>query len=181
MDATNSDLELAKIAADIVVAFVARNSVEAGELPALTMQIKNALGPSGESTVVSFDPPAAESFVSRLAASRLPAEPEPHDASPAGESKAPRPAVPVSKSMTHDHIYCLEDGQKFRSLRRHLRQAHGMTPEQYREKWGLPQHYQLVAPGYSEVRTGLAKKQGLGLRPEDLVHHEGHAPKVAAE
>ena len=82
----------------------------------------------------------------------------------AGELKGePRkPVVPVKKSIRPDHIICLEDGKKFKSLKRHLRTQYGMTPEQYREKWGLPADYPMVAPNYAAARSQLAKQMGLG-------------------
>jgi predicted transcriptional regulator len=73
-----------------------------------------------------------------------------------------RPAVSIKKSMTPDHLVCLEDGKKFKSLRRHLRSQYNMTPEQYREKWGLPPDYPMVAPNYAAARSKLAKQMGLG-------------------
>jgi predicted transcriptional regulator len=81
-----------------------------------------------------------------------------------GESSVepPKPAVTVKKSVTPDHIVCLEDGKKFKSLKRHLRSQYGMTPEQYREKWGLPPDYPMVAPNYAAARSQLAKQMGLG-------------------
>jgi predicted transcriptional regulator len=78
------------------------------------------------------------------------------------EQEAPKPAVSVRRSVTPDHIICLEDGQKFKSLKRHIRTYHDMTPEQYREKWGLPRTYPMVAPNYAATRSDLAKKIGLG-------------------
>jgi len=76
-----------------------------------------------------------------------------------------KPAVPLAKSITADFIICLEDGKKFKSLKRHLRTAYNMTPEEYRAKWGLPDHYPMVAPNYSAKRSQLAKDNGLGLSP----------------
>ena len=75
-----------------------------------------------------------------------------------------KPAVPVRRSVTPDAIICLEDGKKFKSLKRHLRTHHNMTPEEYREKWGLGADYPMVAPSYAEARSSLAKKMGLGQR-----------------
>ena len=75
-----------------------------------------------------------------------------------------KPAVPVRRSVTPEHVVCLEDGKKFKSLKRHLRTHHNMTPEEYREKWGLPADYPMVAPNYAEARSSLAKKMGLGQR-----------------
>lgn len=76
----------------------------------------------------------------------------------------PQPAVPVRKSITPDYIICLEDGRKLKMLKRHLATAYGMTPEEYREKWGLPSDYPMVAPNYAKQRSSLAKKIGLGKR-----------------
>lgn len=73
-----------------------------------------------------------------------------------------KPAVSVKKSMTADFLICLEDGKRFKSLKRHLRTQYSMTPEQYREKWGLPADYPMVAPNYAVARSQLAKKMGLG-------------------
>ncbi len=83
------------------------------------------------------------------------------DGQAASETPA-NPAVPVKKSVTSDHIVCLEDGLKFKSLKRHLRTYHNMTPEEYREKWRLPADYPMVATSYSARRAELAKKIGLG-------------------
>ncbi|MDX2274672.1 MAG: MucR family transcriptional regulator [Hyphomonadaceae bacterium] len=81
---------------------------------------------------------------------------------PASES-AQEPAVSVKKSVTPDFIICLEDGKKFKSLKRHLRTRYGMTPEEYRVKWGLAHDYPMVAPNYAKARSDLAKRMGLGL------------------
>ena len=79
------------------------------------------------------------------------AEPEPQE-----------PAVPVRKSITPDFLICLEDGRKFKSLKRHLRTKYDMSPEEYRAKWGLPKDYPMVAPNYAKARSELAKQMGLG-------------------
>lgn len=73
-----------------------------------------------------------------------------------------KPAVSVKRSVTPEYIVCLEDGKKFKSLKRHLRTQYSMTPEQYREKWGLPPDYPMVAPNYAAARSQLAKQMGLG-------------------
>jgi len=83
------------------------------------------------------------------------------EASPREE---PRPAIAVKRSVTSDYIVCLEDGKKFKSLKRHLRSHYNLSPEEYREKWGLPHDYPMVAPNYAEARSQLAKKMGLGTR-----------------
>ena len=76
--------------------------------------------------------------------------------------EALKPAVPTKKSITNDYIICLEDGKKFKSLKRHLRTQYNISPEEYREKWGLPADYPMVAPNYAKARSQLAKQMGLG-------------------
>ncbi len=75
-----------------------------------------------------------------------------------------KPAVPVKKSVTDEYIICLEDGQKFKSLKRHLSTHYNMSPDEYRAKWGLPSDYPMVAPHYAQTRSDLAKQMGLGQR-----------------
>jgi predicted transcriptional regulator len=77
-------------------------------------------------------------------------------------AEAPKPAVPTKKSITNEFIICLEDGRKFKSLKRHLRTQYNMSPDEYREKWGLPPDYPMVAPNYAKARSNLAKQMGLG-------------------
>lgn len=77
-------------------------------------------------------------------------------------AEAPKPAVAARRSVHDDYIICLEDGKKFKSLKRHLRTHYNMTPEQYREKWGLPPDYPMVAPNYAKARSALAREMGLG-------------------
>lgn len=79
----------------------------------------------------------------------------------------PEPAVPVTKSVFGDYIVCLEDGRKLKTLKRHLMSACGLTPQQYRQRWGLPASYPMVAPNYARQRSALAKKIGLGTLPRD--------------
>jgi len=76
--------------------------------------------------------------------------------------EAPKPAVPVKKSIHPEYLICLEDGKKFKSLKRHLRSQYNMTPDQYREKWSLPADYPMVAPNYAAARSRLARQMGLG-------------------
>ncbi len=77
-------------------------------------------------------------------------------------AEALKPAIAVKKSITPEYLICLEDGKKFKSLKRHLRTQYNMTPEHYREKWGLAPDYPMVAPNYAEARSQLAKQMGLG-------------------
>ena len=123
-----------ELAADIVSAFVSNNSVPVTELPALIGNVHAAL---------------------TNVASGLTQQ-------PAEEPKAP--AVSVKKSVQPDYIVCLEDGKRFKSLKRHLRTVYNLTPEQYRAKWGLPASYPMVAPNYAAARSELAKQMGLGAR-----------------
>ena len=81
---------------------------------------------------------------------------------PAAEPEKLQPAVPVKRSVFPDYIVCLEDGKKLKMLKRHLQSAYGMTPDQYRERWGLPPDYPMVAPNYAERRSALARQIGLG-------------------
>jgi len=121
-----------ELAADIVSAYVSNNSVAASELPGLISEVHAALV---------------------RVASGVPAVAAPDNL---------RPAVPVKKSVGTDFIICLEDGKKFKSLKRHLRTQYNMSPEDYREKWGLPPDYPMVAPNYAQARSQLAKEMGLG-------------------
>jgi predicted transcriptional regulator len=83
------------------------------------------------------------------------------------QPERPQPAVPIKKSVFQDHIVCLEDGKKLKMLKRHLKTSYNMTPEQYRERWGLAPDYPMVAPTYAKHRSSLAKKIGLGTKPRD--------------
>lgn len=110
-----------------------------------------------------------------------------HDAlarAAAGEDVEPEekltPAVPVSKSIRPDYIICLEDGMKFKSLKRHLRTKYGLSPDEYREKWDLPSTYPMVAPNYAAARSELAKKMGLGRKAQEAKGKGGGARKKAA-
>lgn len=83
-------------------------------------------------------------------------------AAAAGLGEKQKPAVPPKKSVHHDFIICLEDGKKFKSLKRHIRTHYDLSPEEYREKWGLGHDYPMVAPAYAEARSRLAREMGLG-------------------
>ena len=124
-----------ELAAEMVAAFVSNNSVPTSELPALIHAVHTA--------------------VARLAVG-------PESAPPQIEAKAP--AVPIRKSITPDFLICLEDGKRFKTMRRHLAGL-GLTPEQYRQKWSLPSDYPMVAPNYAAQRSAMAKKIGLGQSP----------------
>lgn len=129
---SENNTDFMDLTASIVSAFVANNSVPASDLPALIASTHAAI----------------------LALDGNPA--------PAVEPEKLVPAVSVKKSITPDFLICLEDGKKFKSLKRHLRTAYSMSPEEYRAKWSLPNDYPMVAPAYAEARSSLAKKMGLG-------------------
>ncbi|MEM9732579.1 MAG: MucR family transcriptional regulator [Pseudomonadota bacterium] len=81
-------------------------------------------------------------------------------------AEKPKPAVSIKKSLNRDFLICLEDGKKFKSLKRHLKTHYDLSPDQYREKWGLPSDYPMVAPAYAEERSRLAKEMGLGQKKQ---------------
>ena len=126
------DLNVVEMAAEIVSAYVRNNSVPVSELPALLQSVHESLG------------------------SIL------HGPKPEAVKEPPQPKVPVKKSVTNDYIVCLEDGKRFKSLKRHLHSEHGLSPQEYREKWGLAADYPMVAPAYAKARSQLAKEMGLG-------------------
>src|ERR671925_612500 len=102
---------------------------------------------------------------------------EGHSAEPQPEPL--KPAVPIRKSITPDYLICLEDGKKLKMLKRHLRSTYGMSPEDYRAKWGLPADYPMVAPRYAEVRSEFAKKIGLGRKALPEPKKAGRKAKAA--
>ena len=92
-----------------------------------------------------------------------------------------KPAVAIKKSVTPEYLICLEDGQKFKSLKRHLKTHYDMSPEEYREKWGLPHDYPMVAPHYAAARSDMAKNMGLGRRSAAVAAAQFKAPVEPAE
>ena len=123
--------------AKIVSAYISRNSLAATELPALIGSVHASLRALDGA----------------------------HASGPPVELL--KPAVPIRKSVSNDFIICLEDGRRFKSLKRHLRVRYNMTPEQYRIRWQLPADYPMVAPGYAETRSKMAKSMGLGQQRRD--------------
>lgn len=121
------------LTADIVSAYVGRNSLPAAELPRLIAEVNAA--------VALLEAPQADVEVK------------------------PKPAVSIKSSVTPDYIICLEDGKRFKSLRRHLNSSFNMSPEEYRAKWALPSDYPMVAPNYATARSEMAKRLGLGRKP----------------
>jgi len=96
-------------------------------------------------------------------------------------AEKPQPAVPVKKSIMPDYLICLEDGKKLKMLKRHLKTAFNLTPDQYREKWGLGSDYPMVAPNYTKHRSNLAKKIGLGTKPRGRPPGRGRAGAAARD
>ena len=96
------------------------------------------------------------------------------------ETAKPVPAVPVKQSVKSDFIVCLEDGKKLKMLKRHLKTAYNMTPEQYRERWGLTPDYPMVSPNYAKHRSSLAKKSGLGTKPRTEARRPPAGGRAAA-
>jgi len=123
------------------------------DLLGMTTEIVSAY--VGNNSVSSTDLPSLIQSIHR-ALSGVSQPPEPVDAAPK------EPAVSIKKSITPDFLICLEDGRKFKSLKRHLRTKYNLSPEDYRAKWGLPKDYPMVAPNYARARSELAKQMGLG-------------------
>ena len=128
------DDELITLTSQIVSAYVSKSSVQASDLPALISSVYQSLKSAGQPQA------AAEATVDL------------------------KPAVAVKKSVTPDYIVCLEDGKRCKMLKRHLMSSFGLTPDEYRAKWGLPADYPMVAPNYAKARSDLAHKLGLGRR-----------------
>lgn len=118
------------------------------------------------SAVIATVTQAVERSANQLAGKEVQEAPTSASAPPAAPEK-PVPAVPIRKSIHRDYIVCLEDGVQAKTLKRHLRVAHGMSPQQYREKWGLSKDYPTVAPAYSESRSRMAKTLGLGKKMQE--------------
>src|SRR5215213_2092280 len=139
-----------ELPADIVSAFVSNNSVPVTELPALIGSVHAALSQVASGSAQQ----------------------------PTEEPKAP--AVPIKKSVQPDYIVCLDDGKRFKSLKRHLRTIYNLTPDQYRAKWGLAHDYPMVAPNYAEARSRLAKEMGLGAQRRKRPEPEPAQPAAPA-
>ena len=139
MDETAADMRETLImhATDIVVSYVANNSLGVDEVSSLLRNVYGTLAGLGQES--------------------------------AAPEARPEPAVSVRSSVKRDHIVCLEDGKKMKMLKRHLMTDHGLTPDEYRARWGLASSYPMVAPDYAEKRRDLAMKIGLGRKPGERV------------
>ncbi len=136
-----SDTTVLALTARVVAAHVGHNEVSADALPDLIRAVYNALTEIG---------------------SAAPPHPAPEPDAPEPDARVP--VVSPEASVFNDYIICLEDGKKQKTLKRHLQSAHGLTPEAYRARWGLPASYPMVAPAYAERRSNLAKSIGLGTK-----------------
>ena len=126
------EIELLQKTTQIVAAYVSKNSVQVSDLPALISSVYQSLATLGQPQATAETPADL------------------------------KPAVPVKKSVTPDYIVCLEDGKKLKMLKRHLKSSYGLSPGEYRAKWGLPTDYPMVAPNYAKARSEMAVKIGLG-------------------
>ena len=141
---------LVEMTSEVVAAYIGKNHVQPSELPALIASVHAAFGSLGKPLVVEA---AAEPL---------------------------KPAVPIRKSVTDDFIISLEDGRKFKSMKRYL-SGLGMTPAEYRAKWGLPHDYPMVAPAYAAHRSTLAKTLGLGRKRQEEVDEAAPEPEPQPE
>ena len=143
-----------QLTSKIVAAYVAKNQISIDQIPLLITAVHGAL--------ISTEKPMA----------------------PVAEPEKLVPAVAVKKSVTPDYIVCLEDGKQLKMLKRHLHTTYGLSPDEYRAKWGLPADYPMVAPNYAATRSALAKSSGLGQRPapatEPVVARKPGRPKKSA-
>lgn len=144
---------VAKLVSDVLVAYLPGSGVEPAALPQLVRDLRAAFVADAASVRPA---PEGGADAPEAQAGRL--RPE---TAPASQ----RPAVPVEASVHDDYLVSLEDGKHYRSLRRHLMAKYGMTPDDYRRKWGLAEDYPMVAPSYARERSEVAKRSGLGLKP----------------
>ncbi len=132
---SSDNKDLSNLTAQVVAAFVGNHTVAVNDLPDVIRNVHAALKRVSQT-----------------------------GGQPTAEAEAPTPAVPIRKSVQPDFIVCLEDGKKMKMLKRHLMTRYGMTPEEYRAKWGLPKDYPMVAPNYARARADTARRLGLGRR-----------------
>ncbi len=126
---------ISPLVAEVVAAYLSKNTVDINDVPELIRQVHQSfLDLQKDSSITGMQRPVSE------------------------------PAVAITKSVTPEHLICLEDGKKLKMLKRHLKTAYSMTPEQYRKRWSLPPDYPMVAPNYAKTRSRLAKDIGLGTR-----------------
>ncbi len=183
--------EIRVMTTEVVTAYLGRNQVAARDLPGLIVEVfttLSGLGGTAETEVkADSDEAGSDTVAEPVVVTEAVAVPAADDGDDEKVKKAekvekprPRPepvvtadgsvltpAVPIDSSVTPDLIYCLENGKGFKTLKRHLWSSHGLTPNEYRKKWGLPKDYPMVAPNYSKRRAATAKKIGLGRGPRN--------------
>jgi predicted transcriptional regulator len=137
--ANDNAADLSPLVAEVVAAYLSKNTVEPADVPQLIHQVH-------------------QSFAALQNGS----------ATPIMAKARPEPAVSIKKSITPEYLVCLEDGKKLKMMKRHLKTAYKLTPEQYRERWGLPADYPMVAPNYAKTRSRLAKDIGLGMKRQNV-------------
>ncbi len=133
--AATAETDALRQAADIVASYVANNTVAQASIPDLIRAVHSTVAALGHEDDAAASPKLAE---------------------------RPKPAVPIARSVQHDHIVCLEDGKKLTMLKRYLRSRFDLSPEEYRRRWALPPDYPMVAPAYAARRSDFAKQIGLG-------------------
>ncbi|MGA0602810.1 MucR family transcriptional regulator [Caulobacter sp. KR2-114] len=161
---TDPDLAASK-ATEIVVAFLNSRAVEVADLPRLVREVRAALDGDERSSPSEEAAAHIEAGLHVAPPASSPPDQESQDSPPPTAAALPTIPLSVEDTLTPDYLVCLEDGQRFRSLRRHLMAKHGMTPEQYRSKWSLPADYPMVAPNYAAERSAVALRSGLGTSP----------------
>ena len=139
--------DLLRMTARIVAGFAGRNDIAGGDLPRVIGEVYETLRQQGAAAQAPVQEPAPP----------------------------PKAAIPIKQSVQPDYLVCLEDGKRLKMLKRHLRATYGMTPEQYRAKWGLPPDYPMVAPNYAAERSAFAKRMGLGRNPGTVRDHGGRS------
>jgi len=192
MTPSSQDTDLLVLTSNIVTAHVGRNHVPTETLPQLITDVFNTLRTlRAGAGAPSANSGSASALTTAFAKAPAAEPPQAMTETPRGETKlfpglrAPNnPAVDPARSIQPDFLVCIESGEKFKTLKRHLASEYNMTPEQYREKWNLPSDYPMVAPNYSAVRSHLAKESRLGgsaprspAKPEETVSAEqGSSP-----
>lgn len=158
-----SETEILRFTKEIVVAHVSRNTLDPDSLLDLIRNVYTTLseahGPAMESDEDQTPNGALAEAEGHRVAAASPDVPVTVETEPAPR---PVPAVRIEESVTPEYIVCLEDGRRFKTMKRWLKASYGMTPEQYREKWGLPPDYPMTAPNYAQAKSADAKRQGLG-------------------
>ncbi|MDP3745647.1 MAG: MucR family transcriptional regulator [Phenylobacterium sp.] len=161
---TNDTQVSARLAADVLIAYLRRNTIPAAELPDLARLLRDAFADEGPAPIPERISQHGQ-VQGEVADAGSASKPAAGDTPSHEESKPPTPAVAIDDSIHDDYLISLEDGKHYRSLRRHLMAKYGMTPEDYRTKWGLRPDYPMVAPSYARDRSEVAKRSGLGHSP----------------